>query len=154
MEELSVVDQKLMSLMKALAHVADQQNRMSAVVDSLSEVVATLLYCLEKDKLSNDFFQQALPEVQGQRMDAVLSQLFKSGAAVQLTEVEKGASVLTSGYTGDDKTTARRIFTVNDGETSAFLGKHIGDKVKLAEDAAEVFEILAVYTAAQQQVSQ
>lgn len=152
MQELD--NDKLVPVVKALAHIADQQNRINNIVDSLTEVVTTMLYCLENGGLTNDSFQTNLPEVQAKRMDTVLAKMFEQGVAVQHTEVELGDSVMTSGYTDGTKTTNRRSFTVSGNDNAAFLGKKVGDRVKVTEADTEEYEVLTVYAPAKQMASQ
>lgn len=143
--KMQQLEAKVESMLNALKQLAFQQQKASSVLDNVSECLSAIMYTLEKGDFTFDNFTKALPEVQAGRMDAVLKQMLENKLAVQLSEVEANSAVLVSGWVGDLKKTLRRSFNVSETENQAFLGKKIGDKVKLSPEEVEEFEILTVY---------
>lgn len=142
LEETVAKQEATINVLKQLAF---QQQKVATVVDNLSEAVSALLYCLEKNSLTFDGFQAALPEVQANKMSVVLENMFKSNLAVQLETVETNSSCMVTGYVNGEKKTLRRSITVTDTENKDFLGKKVGDRAKASADDQEEFEILTIY---------
>jgi hypothetical protein len=143
-------DLKFEAVSKAIKHLAAQQQKAAAVLDNVSEALSALLYTLEKGDLTFDNFQKCLPEVQASKFDQVLKNMLENKLAVQLSEVETNSAVMVSGWVGSEKKTLRRSFNVDTNENAVFLGKKVGDKVKLSEDDTEEFEVLVIYRIGQQ----
>jgi ABC-type amino acid transport substrate-binding protein len=138
-------DLKFEAIANALKQLATQQQRASGVLDQVSEALSTMLYCLQNGELTFDSFQKAFPEVQASKFDAVLKNMFEGKVASQLSEVEVGSNVSVTGWEGENKKTLRRTFSVTDTENQAFVGKKVGDRVKVNPDDSEDFEILVIY---------
>lgn len=141
----NIQEQKVDALVKIVQQLVVQHQKASQVLDNVSECLSTLLYCLEQGNLTFESFQKTLPEISVKRMEAVLAQMFASGVASQLTEVETDSHVMVSGFVGEEKKTLRRTFAVTESENSSFLGKKVGDRVKVSPEDQEVFEVLTIY---------